>query len=115
MTMNIQFNRKQYTAGETDIDTYYGQFVSAGLKAAISRRIGVQRITQSIDPHLNDIPLCEWDNLADLVKSYCGSALADSNASTSNGVRGISLSDCVCVAKVAARMIRDESKGSNND
>jgi hypothetical protein len=104
--MTIKFNRAAYMANECTHAEYYDQFVSEGLMNAVGSAIGVKRIKESTDEHFNDIPLQQWDNLQGLVGAYCGSALAESNASTSGGVRGISLSDSVCVAKAAARRIK---------
>jgi hypothetical protein len=104
--MTIKYNRAAYMANECTHAEYYAQFVTEGLMNAVGSAIGVARIKASTDEHLNDIPLQQWDNLQGLVKAYCGSALADSNASTSGGVRSLSLSDCVCVAKAAAHAIK---------
>jgi hypothetical protein len=108
--MNIKFNRKAYMNKECTLNEYYDQFVTDGLVKAIGNIISINRIQASQDEHFNDIPLREWDALEGLVKAHCGSALADSNASTSKGVRSISLSDCVCVAKVAAMRLRPKVK-----
>jgi len=102
----VKFNRAAYMNNECSHREYYGQFVSAMLIRQVVSIIGEQRINASTNEHFNDIPLAIWDRLEPLVKAYCGSALADSNASTSGGVRGISLSDCVCVAKEAARQAK---------
>jgi hypothetical protein len=103
--MTIKYNRAAYMNNECSHDVYYDQFVTDGLVRAVGRIIGVARIKASIDESFNDIPLREWDALWPIVESYFGAALADSNASTSGGVRSISLSDTVCVAKAAAKRI----------
>ena len=103
----VKFNHAAYMNKECSHREYYGQFVSAMLISHVVSIIGGQRINASTDEHLNDIPLAIWDRLAPLVKAHCGSALADSNASTSGGVRSISLADCVCVAKEAARQYKE--------
>ncbi len=105
--MTIKFNRAAYMANECTHEQYYDQFVSDSLCRAVAQAIGKKRIEVSTDEHFNDIPLRQWDALEGLVKTYCGNALADSNSSTAGGVRSISLSDCVCVAKAAAKRIRD--------
>jgi hypothetical protein len=105
--MTIKYNRAAYMNNECTFDQYYSQFVTPAMCDNIGVAIGVERIKQSTDESFNDIPLREWDSVALLVKSYCGNAMAHSNASTSNGVLCASLSDFVCVAKTAAKQIRD--------
>lgn len=103
----MQFNRKQYMAGEISHDDYYGQFVGASVLDLVSRAIGSDRIIRSEDEHFNDIPLSLWDALHPGIRRICGLAISESNSSTSSGSGGVSLSDTVCVAKAAARQIRD--------
>lgn len=94
-----KFNRSDYMNEKCTHDEYYSQFVSEGLLNAVVARIGATRIINSNDKYLNDIELSSWDMLRDLVISYCGNAIAESN-----GSGGVSLSDTVCVAKAAAAM-----------
>lgn len=100
----MKFTRKDYLNKTVTHAEYYEQFVSPGLKNLIRLRIGFERIKNSKDPHFNDIPLKEWDNLQCSVRSYAESALRIANGPAA----GVSLSDYVCVAKAAAKMIRDE-------
>lgn len=96
--------RKQYMAGECTHDEYYAQF-GKHLIPLVSREIGIKAITRSNDPHFNDISLHRWDALAPLVHITVGRMLAEAN-----GTGGISLSDCVCAAKSAAKMIKENAK-----
>lgn len=107
--MDIKFNRAAYMNRECDHDTYYRQFATPAVIDLVSEYIGVKAIMASTDPvNLNDIPLRQWDSLHDLIGMYVGGALGDSNASThASGGRSYSLSDTVCVAKAAARVIRE--------
>lgn len=97
----MKYTRNRYMSGEVSHSDYYGQFVGASLRHDVGRIIGVDRIKSSEDPHFNDIPLKEWDNMTGLVRVYCGRAIADAS-----GTGGISLSDTVCIAKEAARQIK---------
>lgn len=93
--------RKGYMSGTCTHDEYYAQF-GKHLVLTVSRYIGATRIKESKDPSFNDIPLKLWDELAPFVRSQVGRMLAEAN-----GTGGISLSDCVCAAKSAAKMIRE--------
>lgn len=79
---------------------YYSQFATPAVQAIVARAIGVDRIKRSTDPHLNDIPLREWDALAPAVRMCSGRLIAEANTGG-----GVSLSDCVCTAKAAARIL----------
>lgn len=59
----MTFTRTQYMNDEVDHDTYYGQFVTPAVAELVADRIGADRIRASEDPHMNDIPLREWDAL----------------------------------------------------
>ena len=94
--------RKQYMAGECTFREYYSQFATPSLLSFVEGRIGANRIKESTDPYMNDIPLKEWDNMQPEVLAIAGSALAKANESD-----GVELSDCVCAAKAAARIIKE--------
>ena len=96
------YTRKQYMNKECSHNEYYEQF-GQHLTNLVGQTIGVKRIKNSTDDSFNDIPLKRWDALAPLVRSTVGRMLAEAN-----GTGGISLSDCVCSAKAAARIIRDQ-------
>lgn len=106
------FTRKDYLAapGPEAHRKYYAQFVTAGVLQLVSRCIGVKRIKGSAD--LGDIPLCEWDRLNESIKTLCLSRMGDINGAVSvnaYGQRSIAwaLSDAVCIAKEAARQIKE--------
>lgn len=96
--------RKQYVNNECTHDEYYAQF-GKHLVELVSNTIGKERIENSNDPHFNDISLNRWDNLAGAVRMKCGKSIGEANG---NG--GVSLSDCVCSAKSAAKIIRDNKQ-----
>ena len=103
--------RKQYMNKEFTHAEYYAQFVDDSLKAYVADAIGKDKIKKSTDPYFNDIDLIQWDRLHGVIRMHCGKSLSESNSSTcAPGSRGgVSLSDTVCVAKAAARQIREES------
>lgn len=108
----IKYNRKQYLANECDHHTYYAQFVTPGILSLVSRRIGLDRIKGSIRESFNDIPLIHWDLMHTAIGSMVGPQLGESNASMTapDAGRGYSLSDTVCVAKVAAQMLKETAE-----
>lgn len=94
----MTFTREQYMNHECDHDTYYGQFVTSAIVELVADSIGVDRIRASEDPHMNDIPLRDWDALC--VEQYI------SKARLKNAGEGWSQSAAVCIAKAAARRIQ---------
>lgn len=86
----MKFTREQYLNKECTHSTYYGQFVTNYIKEVVASRVGVKTICASKDEHFNDIPLGIWDNLPIYTSG--------------------SLSDKVCIAKEAARQIKEENK-----
>lgn len=96
------YTRKQYMAKEVTHQEYYEQF-GQHLIALVANWVGEDRIKASTDESFNDIPLSIWDAMAPNVRQIVGRSIADAN-----GTGGISLSDCVCAAKAAARMIRED-------
>ena len=92
--------RSEYMAGEATHQAYYGQFGRLLIHTVVTH-IGRDNIAASDDPHFNDIPLKKWDALQPAVMATCGRSLRDAN-----GNAGVSLSDCVCVLKAAAHIIR---------
>jgi len=101
----LRFTRADYMNRLVSHDDYYDQFVNAVVVDMVSRRIGAERVKASADPHFNDIPLREWDRLAD--------TLINSNAARlvcqATGWNGTTLAERVCVLKAAARRIRGVS------
>lgn len=100
----MAYTRKQYMSNPQPCthQEYYQQFVTPALRGMVADFIGKERILASTDENLNDIPLKKWDALSTMVTLQVGHLIGAAN----NG--GISLSDCVCTAKAAARMIQQE-------
>lgn len=110
----MKYNRQDYMNKKCTHDEYYSQFVNDGVLNTVNMFIGSDKIKRSTDEHFNDIPLNKWDAMADSLRHCCGRAVSDSNDSTHNkptkkGFVSVSLSDMVCVAKAAARQIRESS------
>ena len=93
--------RKQYISGEKTFDEFYGQFVTNQVAEVVRVGIGEDLVKASTDQHFNDIPLAQWDRLYGLIQMLVGRDVAEAN-----GGGGVSLSDTVCVAKAAAKLIR---------
>lgn len=107
------FTRTQYLAGECDHDTYYAQFVTPSVIYVVAQAIGVERIKASTNPHFNDIPLHLWDRLKDSVRQSMNGRRFKELAcpQAPKGHIFFSLSDAVCIAKRAAKQIKEgESK-----
>lgn len=81
---------------------YYGQFVNERTIAYVVRAIGADRLLGSTDPHFNDIPLPEWDNLV----RYLPLA-----ASLRDAGDYMTLGGGVCIAKEAARQYVESKRG----
>ena len=99
------YTRKQYMDNEVSHAEYYAQF-GIHLIKLVENRIGKKRILKSNDPYFNDIPLAEWDMLESSVRRLVGGMLREYNGPKA----GVSLSDCVCAAKSAARIIKSEAR-----
>lgn len=96
------YNRAQYMNGEINYNEYYDQFVTSHVISMLDHK----RVKDSECKHFNDINLTYWDRLAAFMPGDVVKEVAKSNASTHGGKPAISLSDCVCVLKAAARRIR---------
>ncbi len=86
--------RKEYLDGDCTHREYFAQFVSPDRPEHVAGIIGKQRLLNSTDPHMNDIPLFEWD------------AIPNPHG-TDMKMRAIgdypTLSSAVCISKEAAR------------
>lgn len=80
---------------------YYAQYVTDYVRGLVASRIGLEAIKNSKNEHFNDIPLPKWDALVP--------HLGASKALISNG-DWLSLSTGVCIAKEAARQIKEGNK-----
>ncbi len=75
---------------------YHAQFVNESTKLSVTNTIGLDRLKASTDPHLNDIPLREWDELTHFLPiSHVWKEVGDRP----------SLGGLVCIAKEAARQV----------
>ena len=95
---NITFTREQYMNNECSHHQYYAQFATPEVIAQVKRQIGEDRIKASADPHFNDIPLKQWDNLKITVYKNDMDTAGDF----------LTLAGKVCIAKAAARIIKGE-------
>lgn len=104
--MTDYFTRDDYMAasGPETHRKYYAQFVTPAVKTFVAVQIGVGRIKASTDPHMNDIPLELWDRLHEQIRAHCVSLMRQIG-----GTGGYSLSDSVCIAKEAAKQIKEAS------
>ncbi len=84
---------------------YFGQFVDENVMATVLNRIGLDKILNSTDKHMNDIPLKQWDMLHPWMLYYNQTAMEYLDKFN----QGYSLSDTVCVAKEAARQIQENN------
>ena len=102
---NDMITYEEYMSGPLDSKSFhefYKQFVTPNLVKAVVSQIGISRIMDSTDAHMNDIPLQNWDRLEGIVMIHSEHKLREA-------IRGVSLADCVCVAKEAARVAKFES------
>ena len=90
--------RKDYLDGKVSHEDYYGQFVNDNVKRIVLSYIKLEDIKNSTDEHMNDIPLCKWDQIK---FNNCGITKKMEEAGDYLTLAGI-----VCIAKYAARMIK---------
>lgn len=101
----MEYTREQYLAGECSHETYYAQFVTNGVIETVKRNIGEDKIAASTDEHFNDIPLRQWDMLNAAIYNTM-------NMKRFRALQtyGFTLCDAVCIAKQAARMIKESNE-----
>lgn len=107
--MKTYYTRAEYMRDSQHADSkpgeahrrYFGQFVTDGTKYRVLQCIGMDRLMQSTNPHLNDIPLAEWDRLTPKLPGSGGFSKAGDFYTLANGV---------CLAKEAARQIIEARK-----
>jgi hypothetical protein len=89
-------------------DEYYAQFVTESVKRLVLSNWSASAIKKSftVDKNFNNLPLAQWDRLADSLSMNHDLMRKLAQA---NGTEGTSLSDRVCTLKRAARMIALES------
>jgi hypothetical protein len=95
MPVAASFTRKQYMERECTHREYYAQFVTDTTRGMVARLIGVERLRESTDEHLNDIPLQHWDRLPITLPRGSMQAAGD----------WLSLAGKVCILKEAARQL----------
>lgn len=91
-------------------EEWWQQFVTEGTIRYVRDSIGLARIVASIDEHMNDIPLSNWDRLsiAQNFDRMDTKAWKEAHGIPRDNPRfPWSLSDTVCIAKCAARMIQE--------
>lgn len=81
---------------------YYSQFVTPYVTEVVRTYIGEDIIRASKDVHFNDLPLKLWDELIPCVRHD----IASKNEKL-NGMRAVSVCECVCTLKTAAHIIRN--------
>lgn len=100
--------RKEYIIdGTATHQQYYGQFVTEGVKRVVNSFIGKTNIINSTGVYFNDIPLRKWDALQlpqDVLRLVSKANYPDKPDG------GYTLSDVVCIAKEAARQIKEEQE-----
>ena len=107
--MKIEHTRADYRAGNCTHDEFYAQFVTPAILELVKSQIGEAKIKKSEDPNFNDIPLARWDILKDGIflrldkKKFKRLCSPDAPA----GVMSWSFSDSICIAKEAARQVKN--------
>lgn len=99
------FTRQDYINGKINHNDYYAQFVTPQMLDSIASYIGSDKLLSSTDPHLNDIPLKQWDFLPWEQSAF-------DKVREANGTGGVSLSDKVCIWKNAARQFIEREKNA---
>jgi hypothetical protein len=88
---------------------YYAQFVNESTISTVVAWIGADRLLASTDPHLNDIPLGEWEPLCGFrqrgmdIAWFHGASLPISNRFAEAGDYATA-AGLGCIAKEAARI-----------
>lgn len=86
----MKYTREDYIDKKCTHREYFSQWVDDSKKNTIKNVIGIKKLLQSDDEHLNDIPLKTWDSV-----SYGW---------------GDSLSTGVCIAKEVAKQLIEENR-----
>jgi hypothetical protein len=94
------WTRKEFVDGVCTLDEYYAQYIGKSYPTYVANWIGPERILNSTDPHLNDIPLKEWD----MVPMPLG---VDKKMREQKD--WLTLAGSTCLAKTAARMFKEQT------
>lgn len=97
------FSRLDYIQNKCTHHQYYEQFLNDNIVGFVRSAFPEGVLKGSKDPHFNDIDLYRWDRLAPVVISLCAPGIFKKITGSGN----CSLSDTVCIAKTAAKRIRD--------
>lgn len=68
--MSIKFCYNDIITKKCTHNEYTDQFITQGYIDSVVSRIGADRILASTCPHLNDIPLKEWDRIGFPLGTY---------------------------------------------
>ena len=99
--------------------TYYLQFSTPSAKTIVLNVIGKEKLLNSKDEHLNDIPLHIWDNIAGF--QFKGSEMVRKptvilsfiyGKKLKEAKEGFSSSTAVCILKAVAREIIKENNNN---
>lgn len=102
------FTYENYQKKECTHEEFYSQFVNSKLMDLVVRKIGADAILNSASKHFNDIPLEKWQILNPLIR-YC--VYTEDIRSTHISW---SVSDSVCVAKMAALLYKQSCQNNTN-
>jgi|TARA_B100001094_G_scaffold17444_1_gene15012 hypothetical protein len=59
--VQTKFSRSEYLDGQVEHQKYYAQMLNTDIIKAVVSSVGVDKILNSTDEHMNDIPLGKWD------------------------------------------------------
>ncbi len=108
----ITYTQYHDSKGQISARDYYGQFVNESILSFVEASIGRKNILNSTDPHFNDIPLQKWDRLNEMIRHMVDKKLlsqTQDNYQLKPGQYVWSLSDVVCIAKTAAKIIKESN------
>ena len=91
--------RQDYLNRNCTHQEYYAQFITPGIIRLVVAKFGRAQLQNCNDPHFNSIPLSQWDDISPRINAVAEGKLKEAGD-------GCSLSSGVCIAKVAAEIIR---------
>lgn len=100
----IKFSSVERAAGLISHNDYYAQFVTEGLMNYVANRIGVDKLSNTKNPNLNDIPMKLWDSLGSVAGKAGLLRLSESMTYSNLTLGSLSISQWTCLNKAAARM-----------
>jgi hypothetical protein len=106
------FTRHEYMCDKVSHRVYYSQFITEEMVEQVKNNIGIERIKNSTDQHLNDIPLKEWNVLSG--HYFIGERMVGKPQVSHEFIElcnkaneGISSSTLTCVYKEIAKQIKE--------